>query len=1044
MNKLEIVRAGAGSGKTTDLCQTVAEAVQGGLDPARILATTFTKKAAAELKGRVQAELLADAGGKTKAHRQADRLELAAIGTVDSVAHQLVSRYAVEMGLSPRLEVTTESVGERMLAELLAGNPSDSWQTLLDCAERLGIDDLHSRILTLFSKKRENRIGNADFASHLSDSANRVCELLARGQTADFDAPIGDLYQLVKDAVEQMSDLSDTTAKTRQACQKLRRIRSANVPHWGKYLEAGKLEAGKKSGADARLEPLRNHAASVHRHGRLHDDLRTFAKLIAGETIGLETRYTAYKSQRGFVDFTDLEILLLQLLENDALSSQLGEDFDLILVDEFQDTNPLQLAIFQRLRQLSPRSRWVGDHKQAIYGFRGTDPQLVSNVWESAAGAACKELPKNYRSQAGLVKFVGNVFAPALGEDARQQPHKPASPRGVERWLYDSKNQGDDALALACGIAQLGHEAIRWGDIAVLERSNRGVAQVAEALDQLGIPYLRESPGLLETREGVLSLAGLRLVADRSDALAAATVLHLLDNSGDETPSWIIERLQTLRCQPDSSEASEEGALRYQLPWSDDPSFSRLEMIESSIAAPTFVVHQVIEALDLPTRVGAWDDPGLRCANLDSLLRHAREYEEIVIEAGQAATLTGLILYLEQLAAEGEDVRFPPLGHDAVTLSTYHGAKGLEWPVVVLSGLDASYSPDMWKPVVTGGGEATEDPLGGRELRSWTWPFGVTDGRYGRRRKGSDLEKDATSSPEGQHQEAQERKECLRLLYVGCTRAKQKLVFAHRRGKSAWLDCLDVVDSLLDCRQEEGEYDLEGTDTTYVLRHLRADLPESCRVEPKSHQRWFAPAANPNPPGYGRRFHAPSQASTASTDARFELEELSGGSYFPSACEESQYCDIGEAVHSYFAALPSIRALTDQEKQRVAERCLNAFSVSGLLPPTTLVTAGERFFEWVESNFPDARWHVEVPLTAPRAAGGQWNGTADLLLQLPSGEVILIDHKTGPIRREDCAFKAATFAGQLEAYREVLTTAGERVDAAHIHFPMAGVLARMQ
>ena len=112
MKSLELVRAGAGSGKTTDLCATVATAVVEGLDPARILATTFTKKAAAELKGRIQAQLLVGSGVTSDAHQHADRLELAAIGTVHSVAHQLLSRYAIEMGLSPRLEVVTEPQGE--------------------------------------------------------------------------------------------------------------------------------------------------------------------------------------------------------------------------------------------------------------------------------------------------------------------------------------------------------------------------------------------------------------------------------------------------------------------------------------------------------------------------------------------------------------------------------------------------------------------------------------------------------------------------------------------------------------------------------------------------------------------------------------------------------------------------------------------------------------------------------------------------------------------------------------------------------------------
>src|ERR1017187_4856482 len=117
-NTLELVRAGAGSGKTTDLCHIVDEAVRNGLDPARILATTFTKKAAADLKGRMQAKLLAGTTDRLVAGRNAERLELAAIGTVHSVGHRLLSRYAFELGLSPRLEIVTESASELALNDL--------------------------------------------------------------------------------------------------------------------------------------------------------------------------------------------------------------------------------------------------------------------------------------------------------------------------------------------------------------------------------------------------------------------------------------------------------------------------------------------------------------------------------------------------------------------------------------------------------------------------------------------------------------------------------------------------------------------------------------------------------------------------------------------------------------------------------------------------------------------------------------------------------------------------------------------------------------
>ena len=1043
MKSLELVRAGAGSGKTTDLCQTVADAVSGGLDPARILATTFTKKAAAELKGRIQAQLLSATDGQGAAHRNADRLELAAIGTVHGVAHQLLSRYAIEMGLSPRLEVVTERASDRALSDLLGSIPLSAWQPLADCAERLGITDLHRRILNLLAAKRGNAISDDDFKTNMSASADRVCSLLVPSGDAGVETPISLLHDLAEEALTNIDALvNDTQKNTNAARQKLRQLKSKQIPLWGSYLLASRITAGKKSGADGMLDGLRNHAAQVRQNPKLQEDIREFSSLLATETIRLESQYTDYKTERGLVDFTDLEILLLQLLKDEALAVRLAEDFDLVLVDEFQDTNPLQLAIFQQLRGFSPRSRWVGDPKQAIYGFRDTDPELIDDIWNNTSDATRAELSNNHRSQRGLVQLVGKLFQPIFGDDAKQVPQKPSEARGVERWVFDSKNQTDDATALACGIAKLKNEGIRFGDIVVLERTNRLLPPIATAFDNLGIPYLLESPGLLSTREGAIVLAGLRMVADRTDSLAAATILHLLSDPEQATPDWIAQRLRNVRDAQDGDD-SERSPDSY-IPWSGDSHFSLIEGIDHSLLSPTAVVQRVIEALDLPTLVQQWGDPARRCSNLDSTLRHAREYEEIAFDSGQAATLSGFILFLEQLADDELDLCYPPQGHDAVTLMTYHSAKGLEWPVVVLSGLNSNRSANMWSPVVTGGGQSHESPLEGRTLRSWTWPFGTTDGPFGGLRTGSGLEDDALLSSEGQARTAREADENLRLLYVGCTRARKKLVFAHRDSKYVWLEQLTTVDSLLDCSLDAGEHELDGIDTSFVLRRLNADMVDDCRFTAKKQERWLLLAGEPNPPEFAPRFHSPSQADTASEDTEFDIEELPGPSHFPTGADEDQYASIGDAVHSYLAALPSITSLSDREKERVAERCLSAFSVTGVLSPSVLVSSGERFFQWVEKQFPGAQWHVETPSSGGREAGGDWNGAIDLLLELPSGEVVVIDHKSAPIRRKHCEAKAKQFSGQLAAYRELLTSAEEIVDSTWIHFPLSGVVAKAE
>ena len=87
--------------------------------------------------------------------------------------------------------------------------------------------------------------------------------------------------------------------------------------------------------------------------------------------------YDAYKKRRGLIDYTDMEVLVKRLLEKETVQEVLREELDLLMVDEFQDTSPIQLEIFLKLSQLATYSVWVGDPKQSIYGFRGAEPRLM-------------------------------------------------------------------------------------------------------------------------------------------------------------------------------------------------------------------------------------------------------------------------------------------------------------------------------------------------------------------------------------------------------------------------------------------------------------------------------------------------------------------------------------------------------------------------------------------------------------------------------------------------------------------------------------------
>jgi ATP-dependent helicase/nuclease subunit A len=1043
MPQLKVVGAGAGSGKTQHLSQTIAERVANGLDPALVVATTFTRKAAAELKGRIQASLL-EAPGLAPSERvkKAERLELAVMGTVHSVGHQLLNRYALHLGLSPNLKVLEQEASGRCLQDLMARIPLEPWEELVALGRRFSIEDIQTLVLRMLNAKRSNRITDAAFGQQMSESADRVCRLLHPDGASDHGTEWQRFYDLAATALSDLEGKNDSTDVTAKAKNDLRRMVHGQRKAWEEFLAAIKLSAGKRSGADACLAGLRGAAASLRREPELHRDIREYLERLTTRTIVLEQDYQAYKTERGLVDFTDLELLFLGLLEDSRLSDSLRADLALVVIDEFQDTNPLQLAIFSLLKELAGESRWVGDPKQAIFGFRGTDPDLVRQIWNSVPETDRQYLVDNYRSQKGLVEFVGKVFRPVFGPEAVQNPKRPPMPRGIERWILKGKNKEQDHVALACGIAQLRTEGIPLQDIAILARTNSEVTAIGEALRQMGIPALVELPGLFSTREGTLTLAGLRVVADRRDSLAAATIMHILSDPAKDTPDWLHDRLNALRLVETEKAACQTGdaaAAPIGNPWDDDARLKPLEDIDHRTLPPSVVVQLVFEKLRVASNLPIWGDAARRSSHIDAMVRLACGYEEESWELGTAATLTGLIAHFEELMERGEDTRLLPYGLDAVAVISYHTSKGLEWPVVVLTGLAFARDADMWSPEVTGGQPQERSPLCGRTLRYWPWPFGY-NAFNNRVRQGSNLEVDALITPEGLAVNQRDEAESLRLLYVGFTRARDKLVLAHREGKYDWLAKLPDIDTLLSPVLPPGEHSLPDIGTSYVIRHLDDATADNWRQTPPSTEQWLTTAGAAEMPCLIGRYHSPSEASSDGSSA-CSLEQLSGNAIFPSKMDATQYEALGNSVHAYLSALPSVVCLSSGAKAAVALRCLQGYGVEGLVGADQLVEAGERFRSWANARFPGATWHTEVPISGPRSAGGQWIGVIDLLLLLPTNEGVIVDHKSAAVRRDQCVNKAKTYSGQIQAYNESLRGQGICVRESWIHFPLAGVMA---
>ncbi len=135
--------------------------------------------------------------------------------------------------------------------------------------------------------------------------------------------------------------------------------------------------------------------------------------------------------------------------------------------------------------------------------------------------------------------------------------------------------------------------------------------------------------------------------------------------------------------------------------------------------------------------------------------------------------------------------------------------------------------------------------------------------------------------------------------------------------------------------------------------------------------------------------------------------------------------------------------LTEEQKLVVADRSIAGFGITGKIAPQMLVAAGERFSNWVNEKFPNAKWFTEFPVSGQRVAGGSWRGAIDLVLALADGTLVVIDHKSAPIRRAVCEAKSLTYIGQLRAYEEVLTSRCETVSTSFIHFPFAGTVVEL-
>ena len=1053
---ITFISAGAGSGKTHRLTALLQEELTvRATRPAGVIATTFTRKAAAELRARVRGHLL-----RQGHFALANAMGQARIGTINSVCGQLVARFAFAAGLSVEQQVLDEEqaalVLDRAIDAVLDGAQMDA---LLALVERLGLkngrngdqEEWKEALQTLVDQIRNNDVPLDQLDVFAKTNADALLAHFPPPARADLDAT---LLQAIRTALPEIEAVAaagnkkNTTAYLALVKDFERDLERKAAP-WGAWIKLSKSAA--EASLRATIEPICVLAGRVAEHPGLHADLRRYLDrmfALAGRALA---HYQAAKQEMGVLDFADQEHQLLGLLDHPEVAAVLADELDLLMVDEFQDTSPIQLALFLKLARFAKRVVWVGDVKQAIYGFRGSDAALMQSILAAppALGGHKDVLPASWRSRPELVKLVNAVFSHAFAdtlapEEVALSPTRAADLPGapLANWLLGGKNIDEEGGALAAGVRRLVESGylvhdkahgitrpVRHGDIAILAASHERVKTWVAALSARGIPVATARPGLLATPEATLALACLRRLDDPGDTIASAEIVSLADGADPE--QWVADRLRYL-----ATGAAHE--LWREVAIDGHPAHPVLDTLRKlraalPVLAPREALATVMAACALPEKVLRWrtghgagpDRARVRLANLEALLALAGQYEALCRSGQHAASVSGLILWLGEVAGQGRDLLADP-AIDAVKVMTHHAAKGLEWPVVVLTDLAKDIKDQLWSiSAHTSAAFDANQPLAARFIRYWPWPFGQQQ----KVAVADEIALTDTAAAFGKAAIEEEK----RLLYVGMTRARDLLVLARssRKPSGPWLDTLDAPWLLPE--QDEETLRLPSGETLRAERWMLApaDAHAADRGdEPPALYGFPAVIRDARPPPLHVKPSKARDGRAVSVVERCLIGERIA------VAGDADRSALGTAIHACLALSftdPRV-PITEDEILRV----LDGFGVTGQVPAAAVLRQITAFHDWIERRWPGARAHAEFPVQSAMPDGRILNGRIDLLLETATGWV-LIEHKSSPSPAERWETLAAAHGPQLSSYAQALEKAtGRAVRAAWLFLPVAG------
>ncbi len=1046
------ISAGAGSGKTyritTDVAKMVADKDR-PLNPEQVIMTTFTKAAAQELREKTK-NVLSEKG----LHREAQQMEHALIGTVHSVANTFLTKYWYLLGITPDASAMDEGevrlYRDHSLLRLL--KPEDR-HFLYKFAETYNITYGHN--------ERGSGINYEFWKTDLCDVLNYIqwydiddkqleksletTETFIKCLEPQDDSSLMEHAKAVIPEIEEvLTSMKRPGDKAKLELERLNNYKNRDLSE----VELKDLESIAK-GRCKDSENTKNLSVSLAAQTLFTkestDDLRRYASLIFRLAARWQKEYRQYKDEHHLIDFNDMEEMFHQLLDMEEVREDIKSSYTHLFVDEFQDSNPMQVNIFRQLSSLL-NTVYVGDKKQAIYGFRGSDTDLTEAVADSITEK--KPLEYSYRSVKPLVEFSNAIFTKVFSQMPEKEvklsiPEKNGNTDTVERPLRLWPYTKDDVLALQIQQLHL-REEIAYKDIAVLARYNYNLDNLADKLRQLNVPVCRESTDIKDSRTGRLMKALLTLVNTPSNQLARAEVAYLTQPDYHIT-AIIEDRLDHLNAEKPRAEYLQDIPLLQRL-----NQLRKFQTDETSKYTTNLLGYQSISALveslvielDLYAVVQSWENALSEETNLQVFIDLAHKYEEASAKMARPATILGFIEFFTKQEQKGA------VNEEGVRLFTYHKAKGLEWKVVIMMSLEKDPGDAM--------DIATKSMLGcnwHREQKTTkdnpNPPMTISLVRNIYVLSNDNAKKSALVARLQQHPlwdtiRNQEIAESARLLYVGVTRARNVLILAPKAKDGAinlnwfraegWKD-LDLLYA------DKDRIDIFRIGMPFAVETIDPASDDLLTESEKSTQRihdfgiTYSSLDNPlylSPSKVGNTPHNINVINDK--ECRMKVIE-----------NEDNYALMGDFIHQVFCCCDD----GINVEQICQLRDSYGFTDKNMPEPAKLLDAWKYLTDTLEARYGKSVCrHHERPFRHWDAEGHIVSGYIDLIWETEDAYVV-VDYKTCPgsyshVFKPESEHYVGRHGDQLDCYQRALEAEGKkRVVARVIYYPVTRFIAEV-